>query len=558
MTGEIRNPAKLPTDLNSAEKKFAHCLAEGKPCIIGNGDFSTPRPEEGIESGEGANVVRGEVIRFFAYGGNEENPVLGPLIHLRGAWISGVLNLTHASIPYVLDFSNCHFAVSVRMQCAKCAALYLTGSHLAQGLLADGLTTKGVVYLHKGFSAEGEVRLLGANIGGYLSCTGGKFHNPGGNALLADGLMTKGNVVLQGDFSSEGGVRLLGADIGGDLSCDGGRFHNADGEALSADRLITKGSVHLRDGFFAKGEVRLLGANIGGNLSCTGGEFHKPDGNALTVDGGHIRGGLFLRNITCKGNIDLTYTRADVLADDLDSWKSCKIFLDGFTYSRFFNPTSASFRIDWLAKRPDGAGFSPLPYEQAANVLFGMGYIRHAQEILRAKERLQTKYGKMHWLRRFGRRLWDVFAGYGYCLHYTAAWMAFFVAIGAGIFDVADRCGNIVPTHPVVALNEDYRGKVAPYRCNLRPTQAVEPEYPAFNPFMFSLDVFMPSAVFHQEDSWGPRSGGGDWLDFDVDILWFLTLWYWFQIFMGWVLTSLFLLSVYDSLRPRQLPGARK
>ena len=29
MTEEIRNPAKLPTNLNPAEKEFARCLAEG-------------------------------------------------------------------------------------------------------------------------------------------------------------------------------------------------------------------------------------------------------------------------------------------------------------------------------------------------------------------------------------------------------------------------------------------------------------------------------------------------------------------------------------------------
>ena len=61
MTGEIRNPAKLPTDLYPAEKEFVRCLAAGIPCMIGNGEL----PEKAIESGKGANVVRGEVIRFF-------------------------------------------------------------------------------------------------------------------------------------------------------------------------------------------------------------------------------------------------------------------------------------------------------------------------------------------------------------------------------------------------------------------------------------------------------------------------------------------------------------
>ena len=39
MTGEIRNPAKLPLPLLPAEDEFARCLAEGKPCIIGDGEL---------------------------------------------------------------------------------------------------------------------------------------------------------------------------------------------------------------------------------------------------------------------------------------------------------------------------------------------------------------------------------------------------------------------------------------------------------------------------------------------------------------------------------------
>ena len=118
MTGEIRNPAKLPTDLNRAEKEFARCLAEGKFCVIGDGKL----PEKKIESGEGVNVVRGEVIRFFAYGGNEDNPVLGSMLSLRGAWISGDLTLTHTSIPYVLEFDNCHLPLLWR--CNMLGALH--------------------------------------------------------------------------------------------------------------------------------------------------------------------------------------------------------------------------------------------------------------------------------------------------------------------------------------------------------------------------------------------------------------------------------------------------
>ena len=779
MTGEIRNPAKLPTELYPAEKEFVRCLAEGEFCIVGNGKL--PGPEEELKSGEGANVVRGEVIRFFAFGGGEKYRIPGPIIHLRGAWISGDLNLTHASIPYALLLSHCHFAVSVRMLHAECAALYLNGSRLTLGLTADGLTTKGNVNLRSGFSTEGEVRLLGANIGGGLDCTGGKFNNSdggafsadglttkrnvnlrkgfsaagevrlvdaniggnldceggeflnsGGDALHADGLTTKGNVNLWKGFSAKGAVRLGGANIGGNLHCTGGEFHNAGGDALyahrlttkgivnlnrgfyaegavrlvganiggnlncaggefhnlsgdalsayrltakgnvnlsedffvegavrlrganiggnlhctggefhnvgkdvlSADRLTVKGNINLNGGFSAKGAVRLVGANVGGSLNCTGGEFHNLGGNALNIHGGYITRDLLWRKTTGEGVVNLAYGKAEVLADDSHSWESCKVILDGFTYNRFSNPMNAKFRIGWLAKRRDGMDFSPLPYEQAAKVLFGMGHVRDAREILLEKERLQTKNGEMSWPRKVGRRFWDVFAGYGYRLRYTMLWMFGIVVLCAGLFGFAARHNQIVPHQPAVLASEKYKKALEANPIPMEAMRTAFPgEYPEFTPLAFSLDVFIPLFALHQEPFWAPASNkdddlwkssillalllaalaallasawlaqechkrirrekkrrkqssasslmgagigmaflvfmlgivsavGGAHIFWDFEIVWlagwrWLTVWYWIEIIAGWILTSLFLLSVTGLLRPRQSSGER-
>ena len=655
MTGEIRNPAKLPTNLNPAEKEFARCLAEGKPCIVGNGKL--PGPEERIESGDNANVVRGEVIRFFAYGGSEENPVLGPAIILHGAWISGFLNLTHANIPYVLMFGDCHFDDLMRMQQVECAALYLNGSHLAQGLFADELTTKGSVNLRNSFSAEGEVRLMGANIGGNLNCQGGKFrnadgdalcaddlttqgnvrlsenfsakgsvrllsaniggsldcaggefHNPGRNALwadglttkgsvnlrnsfsaegvvrlvganigvnldctggkfnnsdgyalAADGLMTKGDIILRNGFSAKGEVRLMGANIGGDLDCSGGKFHNPDGDghALSADKLTTKRDVNLGDGFSAEGEVRLLGANVGGNLDCEGGKFNNSDGRALDVDNGNISGVLFWRGVTCKGDVNLAHARVDVLADDSASWNSCKVVLNGFTYNRFFNPMDAQSRIDWLAKRPDGMEFSPLPYEQAAKVLFGMGHSAEAWGILHEKRRLEREHKQAPWWQRVWGQWIDALTDFVYRPWRTVGWTAGIVLTGAMLFWAADHCKRIVPHQPIVLAKEEYQ-KAREAGCHpFDAARAAVPDYPGFNPLMFSLDVFVPLFNLHQESYWAPNSSKGDffrWLTRgkgEFEGWWLLTAWYWIEIMAGWLLSSLLLLSVTGLLRPR-------
>ena len=744
MTGEIRNPAKLPIDLNPAEEQFVRCLAEGKTCTIGDGEL----PKKAIESGEGANVVRSEVIRFFAYGGNEENPVSGSIISLHGAWISGGLNFAHARIPYALHFSNCHFTASVTMLYMKCAALYLDGSRLAVGLNADGLMTKGNVNLRGGFSAEGEVRLLGAsiggdlscvggtfhnpdgnvffadrltttgnvnlgggfsakgmvrlpganiggdlncvggifhnpgeyalvanglavrgsvylrqnfsakgivqilnaNIGGILDCTGGEFHNPNGNALVADGvtikgdvnlgngflaegavqlldanigrslncvggkfhnsdkdalsadrLTTKGNVHLREGFSAKGEVRLLGANIGGDLSCVDGKFHNSGGNALVADGLTTKGSVHLNKEFSAEGEVRLLGANIGGNLDCVDGKFHNPGGKALNIDNGNIGGALLWRGTTCEGDVNLTCARADVLVDDSGSWESCKVALNGFTYNRFIGPVDVQSRLRWLAKRPDGIRFSPLPYEQAAKVLFDMGHDNEAREILLKKERIRmrreeesdeifspvshdaaanilfamgqhgkareillererllTKRGKLPLIWKWGREIWDALAGYGYRPGRRTFILSIkIIVIGTVVFGCGEHAGRIVPHQPASLVSSKYQYGRIPAETPDETVARKFSGYPEFNPFLFSVDIFVPFLNLHQEPFWYPAPDGGRqhwWRRAeDGEFSWWFLLewWYWYQIIAGWVLTSFFLLSIARFLRPR-------
>ena len=481
-------------------------------------------------------------------------------------------------------------------------------------LSADKVLATGSVFLRNGFFAEGEVRLPGASIGRVLECVRGEFKNPNGMALFADGMTAKGGVLLRERFSAKGEVRLLGASIGGNLDCGGGNFHNPGDYdsrghkkyALNAERMETGGHVYLNalvnpDGeklqflLAAHGRVRFANATIGGNFNCKGGQFlHSGKHSALAAGGLGSRGAVFLSDgFTAKGGVELhvarignfvcarckpndksptvinlSSTKAVAVDDDEQSWEPFQFLLDDFTYDAFFGaktPKDES-RRRWLAKRPkempskDGEPvkvlFSPLPYEQAARVLRAMGKDIDAWDIEREKNRLQRESDGASPIRKLGGWFLDTLKDAVHRPLRMVKWAASVVALGAAVFAFADYHGNIVPTHPVVTLSEDYKAKVAPAG-DLRPTRAVPPEYPAFNPVVFSLDVFTPAAVFHQEDSWGPRSGGGDWLSPEVGVLWLLTGWYWFQVAAGWVLVPLFVLSVTGVLRPRQSSGEK-
>jgi hypothetical protein len=96
---------------------------------------------------------------------------------------------------------------------------------------AERAKVTGDVFLDQGFNAEGEVRLPGATIGGNLEADGGTFKKPSGNALnpdgtknetalSADGINVSGDVFLSDDFVAEGEVRLLGAEVKGQLEVD--------------------------------------------------------------------------------------------------------------------------------------------------------------------------------------------------------------------------------------------------------------------------------------------------------------------------------------------------
>ena len=421
---EIRNPAKLPTELYPAEKEIIRCLAAGESCKIGDGELPTKR----IESDQGANVVRSEVIRFFAYGGDLNHPVCGMVIELRGAWIPDKLDLMYARCPYALKFQSCRFSEKIIVRQAECIALYMEGTRLDKELQGDGLVTSGGVFMRYGFQSYGKVRLRDARIGGDLSCTGGTFHNPRGAAINAERIQTGGHVFLNKSvlaranepsfFSAEGEVRLQGARIGGDLNCVGGAFKKPIGggskNAIAADHMKVR-RVFFED-FSVDGQVRMQGARISGYLSCLGEK----------------------KRLDEKSSIDLSSATAGGLESDEHLWALFDEFdIDGLTYKRFYgNLRDSNARITWLKKqkqRKDGA-FTPQPYEQAAKALFGMEHVSEARKVLLAKERKSTMCGQWAWWHKPFRLLWGICAGYGYALWQTALLSLIFIFMGNARF----------------------------------------------------------------------------------------------------------------------------
>ena len=192
--------------------------------------------------------------------------------------------------------------------------VYCEGARLRNdsgpALVADGLQVGLSMFLREGFTATGAgeasaVRLVGAYIGGQLSCNGASLRNDSGPALLADSLKVGQTMLLRDGFTATGAgdigvVNLKGADIGGGLNGTGASLRNDSGPALNADGLQVGGNMLLRDGFTASGAgkdglVRLVGARIGNNLECDGARLRNDFGPAMIGDGLQVGGNMYLR-----------------------------------------------------------------------------------------------------------------------------------------------------------------------------------------------------------------------------------------------------------------------
>jgi hypothetical protein len=327
--------------LTPSERRLIDACRQGEICELGPG-----RPE--MMSAD--TKIDANLVRFLALGGDESAPVHEKGVRLHGAWLDGVLDLGDCDLVRPIILSNCRIEV-INADDARMPALHIESSRLERGLNGDRLDCKGVLSLVGDEVIAGEVVrlsraaigtltcsgpfegtlntriggkperlaidlsgavihgdlalltrtlgwvcLLGADVGGNLVCTDGRFENSGGQALLCDHIKVAGNVLLNNEFHATGAVRFIGAVIGGNLVCTGGRFENSDGGAFFCDHIKVAGNVFLNNEFHATGAVRFVDAVIGGNLICSGAQFETSGDEALACDKIEVAGNVFLND----------------------------------------------------------------------------------------------------------------------------------------------------------------------------------------------------------------------------------------------------------------------
>jgi len=246
-------------------------------------------------------------------------------------------------------------------------------------------------------------------------------------------------------FTADGAVRLFGAQVGGTLDCTAGTFRQPGGTAVLADSLSVGQMMYCNDGFSADGEVRLYDARIGASLDCTGAVFHNPTRTALNLQRAEVHTAIVMRPATFEGDLDATSCKVGDWSDEQRTWPA-RIHLRGLTYDSLSCEPAvcAPQRLDWL--RRDPKGYQPQPYEQLAAAYQREGDHTAARRVLIAKQthrRSRQSNRRQQWPSIAWSALLRWTIGYGY-QPWRVAWptSVLFLA-GYFLFDADQRHGLI-------------------------------------------------------------------------------------------------------------------
>ncbi len=359
-----------PTDLTPVERSIVLCAQTGSWWYA---------PSEGMEGPVAAvpavdRTVRARFVSqlLAGIGGlaiDGAGEVVGiRALRIRGADVTGMLDLGHLDLRVPVEFVDCQFTTSTPLGLNSLSVPYLSlrGSRLRGGLFGRRLHVKGDLDLSY-LGTTGAVDLSGASVSGrllldsahlqsqdtalwlneaelkqglsarelstrggvyavnlttaYVNLDGAQLYAPGGVALLAEGLKAQGNVFMRGDAKAEGTVSLKGASVDGVINFDGASIRQPGGLALWLNNCSVKGEVVARSGFFCEGRFEMLDARVDGSLNFNSAYLMNEGDKALAVDRSNIGGAWLMRSgFLCLGEISAidTTVRAEVALDGAD------------------------------------------------------------------------------------------------------------------------------------------------------------------------------------------------------------------------------------------------
>ncbi|MET7638902.1 oxidoreductase [Streptomyces sp. NPDC005438] len=523
---DLRDDGEPPANLQLTRPEWGlwQAFRNGSAYSLRSGEPERDDPNGDHEWGEG-RTIRARVISSLLLHGPP--PLLGRVasLHLAGAYISGVLDISGGEVRPYVELVDCRFERELLLPEARLTTMRLINCHVPR-VEASRLTTEGDLHLPRCTVPEG-IKLTDANIGTDLllnELTVGSGRRP--RAVSADGVNVSQD--LQASLVlADGEVSLRGAQIGGSMFLYGTVIRNRRGRySLHAPQLTVErfahladagpGSAHMAQGYTPPTGVPLPFTTQGGtrrrvkHFEVTGGV--KLDdgrfGDSLVLDNCRFQlerdQELSLRRVTTpelcftspapeRGVVVLSGATVENLVDKVSSWPTDeRLWMAGFSYQHLINRGYFPLqqRLSWLAAATPE--YSPEPYEQLATVKRNSGEDAEARAVLLEKQRRRRETLPL------AAKLWgylqDWTVAYGYRPGQAALWMAVLWATGFVFFN----------QHPPGALKSD--------------------EMPHWNAALYSLDLLLPVISFGQDTAWNP-GGAAQWVAAVM-------------ILLGWVLAT--------------------
>ncbi|MEV7420351.1 oxidoreductase [Streptomyces sp. NPDC089919] len=462
--------------------------------------------------------VRAEVLALLLLSGPPPVPGRVNSLKLRGARITGRLDLSGGLVEPYVELQSCRFDGELLLPEARFTTLRLVRCAVPR-IEAARLHTAGDLHLPRCRVARG-IRLTDAQIGTDLLISELVVQRDRkGRAIAADGMS-----VAQ-DFQAEmlesyGEISLRGAKVGVSMSLRGAKLRNPYGRrALNAPQLTVERTLYLTsvalDGesgstppygisstpvrgarvqrFDCRGGLRLDDGRFGDAVDFYGARFSLASDQEVSLRRIQTPELRFVGERPEQGRVVLSGAKVVKLVDTAMSWPGPGGFaMDGFSYEilapRGHFPLVR--RLEWVeAATPE---YSPEPYERLAAVLRNSGEDADAREVLLAKQRRRRE--TLPLAGKLWGHLQDWTVAYGYRPGRAALWMAVLWAAGALVFS----------RHDPPAIKAD--------------------EHPEWNPVLYALDLLVPVIDLGQEGYWR-LEGGWQWVSAAL-------------VMLGWILAT--------------------
>jgi hypothetical protein len=454
--------------------------------------------------GDDGATVRAEVIAALLRGIRATGPGQPGGIRLRGATVTGVLDLTYAAVAAPLWLEECRLDEAPDFVSATTRGVAFRACELP-GFTGRLMRVDGTLDLRRSV-IRGELNLVRATVTGEVRLNGARLSNPDGWALFAGGLTVESAFFGSSPFTEypplvvEGGLRLVGARLQSGLFLTGAQLKHPGKVALSADNVTVFGRMLCDKGFTSEGQIRLPHSRVEGELSFAGAVLGDRE-TTLSLTNARVDD-LNLRTAApIAGLVDLRHARCGVLRDAPANWPAT-VAMDGLAYDAIDSADGGldvADRLRWLAR--DAHGYRPQPYEQLAALYRRLGDDADARRVLLEKQRRRRR--ELRPPARILGRLLDWTVGYGYRPWRAALWLVVMLAVGTAVFS------------------------------NQRPVPVTTGRQ--FDAVMYTFDLLLPISAFGLRDAFAPV-GSTRWLAYGLTAA-------------GWLLATALVAGVSRALR---------